>query len=54
MTRLVLWQEVNDDGREVLRGTVPRRKHRLGLHFTKVERDRTRYTRKIKHRKRPA
>jgi hypothetical protein len=52
MKRLILWQQV--DEREVLRGTVPRRKHRLGLHFTKVERDRTRYTRKIKHRKRPA
>ncbi len=38
----------------VLRIKLPRCKPRLGLHFTKVERDRTRYTRKVKHRKRLA
>lgn len=53
MTRRVPWRVETVGEREVLRGVLPRRKHRLGLHFTKVERDRTRYTRKIKHRKQP-
>lgn len=40
--------------REVLRVKLPRIKRRLGVYPTKVERDRKKYTRKIKHRKRPA
>lgn len=36
--------------RELLHGKIKRRKPRLGIHPTRIEKDRTVYDRKVKHR----